>query len=109
MGVIALLCLGACFGLLLPPHIIMWGGTSAAAAAPGSLEAMNAAIYARVYYGIFNNVDQPGSDWDIDGGDCRVQNAVYSQGKVYTTFGMEWDGSRSTWALTWARSAPTWC
>jgi hypothetical protein len=55
----------------------------------------NAAIDARVYYGIFNNVDQPGSDWDIDGGDCRIQNAVYSQGKVYTTFGMEWDGSHS--------------
>ena len=54
-----------------------------------------AAIDARVYYGIFNNVDQPGSDWDIDGGDCRIQNAVYSQGKVYTTFGLDFDGSHS--------------
>jgi hypothetical protein len=53
------------------------------------------AITARTYYAIYNNVDQPGSPWDIDGGDCRIQNAVFSSFKVYTTFGLDWDGSHS--------------
>ncbi len=60
----------------------------------GDATLTRAAIDARVYYGIFNNVDQPGSDWDIDGGDCRIGNAIYSHGTVYTTFGLDWNAGR---------------
>ncbi len=52
------------------------------------------AITCKQYYAMYNNVDQPGSGWDIDGGDARVMNAVYSQGKVYATLTLNWDGNR---------------
>lgn len=52
------------------------------------------AIDCKQYYAMYNNVDQPGSGWDIDGGDSRVMNAVYSQGKVYATLTLNWDGNR---------------
>ena len=29
------------------------------------------------------NVDQPGASADLEGGDCRVGNAVYAQRRVY--------------------------
>ena len=37
------------------------------------------------YEAINMNVDQPGSGTDIDGGDARVMNAVYSQSHVFFT------------------------
>ena len=33
-----------------------------------------AAITSKQYYAMGNNVDQAGSVWDIDAGDCRVMN-----------------------------------
>ena len=60
----------------------------------GDATLARAAIDARLYYAIYNNVDQPGSDWDIDGGDCRIQNAVSAFDKVYTTFALDWNAGR---------------
>lgn len=37
------------------------------------------------YGSIGNNVDQPGTSTDIDGGDSRVLSAVYSRGRVWAT------------------------
>jgi len=61
----------------------------------GTPSLTRAAINSKTYYAIGNNVDQAGSGWDIDGGDCRVQNAVYSQGKLYGTFTLDWNNSKS--------------
>ena len=41
----------------------------------------------RDYDAIGNNVDQPGAATDLDGGDARVQSAVYAQRRVYATLG----------------------
>jgi hypothetical protein len=51
-------------------------------------------IPSKTYYSMGNNVDQPGSTWDIDGGNTSVRNAVYSQGKVWSTLALNWDGNR---------------
>jgi CARDB len=61
---------------------------------PDSASLSGTAIDCKQYYAMYNNVDQPGSGWDIDGGDSRVMNAVYSQGKVYATLTLNWDGNR---------------
>ena len=49
------------------------------------------------YYAIGNNVDQPGTTTDIDGGDARLQNAVYIDKRVFTvlTSDVDNDGSSS--------------
>ena len=51
-------------------------------------------ITSKTYYAMGENVDQAGSATDIDAGDCRVMNAVYSQGKVYGTLTLNWDNNR---------------
>lgn len=43
------------------------------------------AVGVMAYQAIGEQVDQPGSVFDIDGGDARLLNAVYSQRRVYTT------------------------
>jgi hypothetical protein len=54
MGAVALLYLLVCFGLLMAPKPILWGAARVGAAgAPGSLEAVNAAIYARFGWTLF--------------------------------------------------------
>lgn len=60
----------------------------------GTQTLTRAAIDSKTYYAMGNNLDQGGSDWDIDAGDCRVMNAVYSQGKVYGTLALNWDNNR---------------
>lgn len=47
------------------------------------------------YDAIGNNVDQPGSATDIDGGDARVMNAVYHQRRVFTTLTDDVDSDTS--------------
>lgn len=51
------------------------------------------------YDAIGNNVDQPGSTTDIDGGDARVMNAVYTQKRVFLTLtdDVQNDGSAAGW------------
>ncbi len=41
------------------------------------------------YYGLGENVDQPGSSTDIDGGDSRVMNAKYVNRRVFFTLGTD--------------------
>lgn len=53
------------------------------------------AIAARTYYAIGENVDQPGSDTDLDGGDCRVGKVVYAAGQVITAFTEDPDNDHS--------------
>jgi len=48
-----------------------------------------------VSYIAVGDVDQPGSDTDIEGGDSRIGNAVYSQGTVYSTLAFDPDGDGS--------------
>lgn len=55
----------------------------------------NVAISAQQYYAMGQNVNQPDNATDIDGGDARVTNAVYSFGKVYGVFGYDPDGDGS--------------
>lgn len=49
------------------------------------------------YYAIGENVGQPGTTTDIDGGDARVMNAVYAQRRVYAalTSDPDNDGTKS--------------
>ncbi|MDX2437625.1 MAG: CARDB domain-containing protein [Acidobacteriota bacterium] len=54
-----------------------------------------ATIASKTYYSMGNNVDQADSATDIDAGDTRVMNAVYSQGKVYGTLTLNWDNARA--------------
>lgn len=51
------------------------------------------------YYAIGNNVRQRGSTIKIDGGDARVMNAVYSQGRAFTalTSDVNNNGLRAGW------------
>lgn len=51
-------------------------------------------IPSKTYYSMYNNVDQPGSAWDIDGGDASVRNAYYTAGGVGLTLCLNWDGNR---------------
>ena len=53
------------------------------------------------YYAIGNNVDQPGSSTDIDGGDTRIQNVAYKSRKVYAvlTTDVNDDASQTGWLL----------
>lgn len=55
-----------------------------------------AAISVASYQSIGQNVDQPGSATDIDGGDARVMNAVYSQRRVYATLTNDTNGNATT-------------
>ena len=51
------------------------------------------------YYALGENVDQPGTTMDIDGGDSRVMNAVYANRRVFLTLGSDHgnDGNRGSW------------
>lgn len=58
-------------------------------------------IGTQVYNAIGENVDQPGSSADLDGGDARIMNAAYQNRKVYTvlTHDVANDGRSSGWLL----------
>ena len=43
------------------------------------------------YHAIGNNVDQPNSATDIDGGDARVMNAIYANRRVFFTLTNDWN------------------
>jgi len=60
---------------------------------PDAANLSRTAIDCKQYYAMGNHVDQPGSAWDIDGGDTRVMDATYSLGKVYATLALNWDGN----------------
>ena len=51
------------------------------------------------YYSLGENVDQPGSSTDIDGGDSRVMNAKYVNRRVFFTLGTDVndDGTDGGW------------
>ena len=53
------------------------------------------------YNAIGENVDQPGSSSDIDGGDARILNAAYKDRRVYAvlTHDVANDGRKSGWLL----------
>lgn len=53
------------------------------------------------YEAIGNNVDQPGSSTDLDGGDARIMNAAYAQRQVYAvlTHDVDNNGRRSGWRV----------
>ena len=58
-----------------------------------------AEISTPAYNAIGNNVDQPDSDVDIDGGDARVMNAVYADKRVFYTLttDVQDNGSSAGW------------
>ena len=60
--------------------VLLWKLTGDRTNAPGLT---SVSIATTGYEAIGNNIDQPGSATDIDGGDARVMNAVYSQGHVF--------------------------
>lgn len=51
----------------------------------------------RSYDSVGNNVDQPNTAVDIDGGDVRVQSAVYSQRRVWATLGSAPNNNSAGW------------
>lgn len=53
------------------------------------------------YSAIGQNVDQPGTEVDLDGGDARVTGAVYTDRRLYAvlTDNVDDDGGRSGWRL----------
>ncbi len=60
--------------------VLLWKLTGDRTNAPGLT---SVSIGTAGYEAIGNNIDQPGSATDIDGGDARVMNAVYSQSHVF--------------------------
>ncbi len=46
---------------------------------------VNSSIGVSTYNFIGENIDQPGSTTDLDGGDARVMNAIYANRRVWTT------------------------
>jgi len=78
-------------------EMCMWtqsGKRHPASVDPDPANMSRAVIPSKTYYSMGNNVDQPGSDWDIDGGNTTTRNTVYSQGKVFSTLALNWDGNR---------------
>ena len=64
--------------------LLLW--TLGAGNRSNALSLTKAAITtASTYHAIGNNVDQKGSTDDLDGGDARLQNAVYINRRVFTT------------------------
>jgi len=61
---------------------------------PAAANMARVVIPSKTYYSMGNNVDQPGSDWDIDGGNTSTRNAVYGFGKVWSTLALNWDNNR---------------
>lgn len=58
-----------------------------------------ATITTPTYNAIGENVDQPGTSADLDGGDARIMNAVYSSRRVFTvlTDDVDNDGAQAGW------------
>ena len=52
-----------------------------------------AEIDIHAYDSIGQNVDQPGGSVDLDGGDCRLGNAVYAQRRVYVALSTDPDNN----------------
>lgn len=73
------------------------GDRSGAAGAPGL--AVTTITGLATYYSLGQNVDQPGSTIDIDGGDSRVMNAKYVNRRVFFTLGTDVndDGTDGGW------------
>ncbi len=63
-------------------QLLLWTLTGDRTSSPTLTKA---AVNVNSYAAIGENVDQPGSPTDIDGGDARIMNAFYSQRRVYTT------------------------
>ena len=62
---------------------------------PDPVSLTNTVVSLRQYYAIGSNVNQPDSATDIDGGDCRMMNAVYFNGKIYGVIGIDPDADSS--------------
>ncbi len=62
---------------------------------PDGANLSRAVVPSKTYYSMYMNVDQPGSGWDIDGGDASVRNAYYTAGGVGITLALNWDGNRA--------------
>jgi len=73
------------------------GDRSGASGAPGL--AVTTITGLSTYYALGENVDQPGSSVDIDGGDSRVINAKYVNRRVFFTLGSDVnnDGTDGGW------------
>jgi len=63
-------------------QVLLWKVTGNRATAP--VLTRNTITITRQYNALGNNVDQPGTASDIDAGDCRVGNVIYSQRRVFT-------------------------
>jgi len=79
-------------------QILLWKMTGDRTSSP---TLTRATISTATYNAIGQNVDQPGSSTDIDGGDARVMNGAYMNRKVYAvlTDDVNNDGRASGWRL----------
>lgn len=80
-------------------QMLLWELTGDRTNAPSLIRS---AIGITAYDAIGENIDQPGSSIDLDGGDARIVNAVYSQRRVYAALTTDPfnDGSASGAILT---------
>ncbi len=62
-------------------QVCLWTLTGDRATTP---TLVRSAVNTDTYYWIGQNVGQPGTSTDIDGGDSRIMNAVYAQRRVFT-------------------------
>jgi hypothetical protein len=79
-------------------RVLLWKLTGDRTNAP---TLSRATISTATYEAIGENVDQPGSSSDIDGGDARIMNAAYAHRRVYAvlTHDVDNNGRRAGWRL----------
>jgi hypothetical protein len=78
--------------------VLLWKLTGDRTSSP---TLVRSTIGTQLYSAIGQNVDQPGSSTDLDGGDARILNAAYKDRKVYTvlTHDPGNNGLQSGWLL----------
>ncbi len=63
----------------------------------------NTAIATMPYQAIGEQVDQPGTDFDIDGGDARIGNAIYAFRRVYAAWTSDPGADGESSAIHWLK------
>ena len=74
-------------------QLLLWTLTGDRTSSPTLNKAV---VTVAAYSALGENVDQPGSAFDIDGGDSRIMNAFYAQRRVYTALTSDTNGNGSS-------------
>lgn len=74
-------------------QLLLWTLTGDRTNSPNLARAV---VNVNSYSALGENVDQPGSATDIDGGDARIMNAFYAQRRLYTTLTNDTNGNATS-------------